>query len=112
MVLGDRCEMVLSMRTEGMARCSQQKDLIKSPLLYIIICITFLYSCPKIASFDGSSTISKGNEHTMRENLLLRSTKLFMYLYQITTSFFVHIKKENGRENEINVGFQLPLVLF
>ena len=72
MVLGDRCEMVLSMRTEGMARCSQQKDLIKSPLLYIIICITFLYSCPKIASFDGSSTISKGNEHTMREKLIIK----------------------------------------
>ena len=110
MVLGDRCEMVLSMRTEGMARCCLQKDLIKSPLFYIIICITFLYSCPKIASFDGSSTLSKGNTHTMRENLLLRTPKLFMYLYQITSSFFVHIKKKMERKKNVNL--QLLLVLF
>ena len=74
MVLGDRCEMVLSMRTEGMARCCLQKDLIKSPLFYIIICITFLYSCPKIAPFDGSSTLSKGNTHTMREKLIIKNS--------------------------------------
>ena len=38
-----------------------QKDLIKSPLLYIIICITFLYSCPKIASYDVEVGNIKGN---------------------------------------------------
>ena len=62
-----------------------QKDLIKSPLLYIIICITFLYSCPKIASYDVEVGNIKGN--TQKE-VLLRTTLPLQLRLQFT---FVHM---------------------
>ena len=65
MVLGDRCEMFVRKKAKLVA--AAQKDLIKSPLFYIIICITFLYSCPKIAWYNNDGVHFKNN--TERELL-------------------------------------------
>lgn len=51
MVLGDRCEMFFRRKAKLVPA---QKDLIKSPLLYIIICITFfIFMSQNSVVYDG-----------------------------------------------------------
>ena len=72
-----------------------QKDLIKSPLLYIIICITFLYSCPKIASYDVEVGNIKSN--TQKEVLLRTPLPLQLRLQFTFVHTYIYTSKEKRK---------------
>ena len=89
----------------------QQKDLIKSPLLYIIICITFLYSCPKIAPYDVEVGNCEGN--TQKE-VILRTTPPVQLRVEFTcvhTFIYIYIrKKENVSRLNYSITTELVFI--